>query len=99
MRKREEIGRQDKNDAHLGRPASFPLGWFLAGHLCGRSSGLLVLRALRATSAAFRGSFCSTGCESEFKGTIKGGGVKGEWGGGRADDKQGEFGNGSKPGY
>jgi len=36
-------GRRDKNDAYLGGPASFPLGWLLAGHVCGRSAGLLVL--------------------------------------------------------
>jgi len=42
----------------LGGPASLPLGSLLACRLGGRSAGLLVLRALGATSATLRGGFC-----------------------------------------
>jgi len=44
----------------LGGPASLPLGCLLAGRLCGRSAGLLVLRALGAASTTLGGSFCGT---------------------------------------
>ena len=58
MRRRDATGEGDKNDGYLGGPASLPLGSLLACRLGGRSAGLLVLRALGATSTTLRGSFC-----------------------------------------
>lgn len=74
MRRRNATGRQDKNDAYLGGPASLSLGCLLAGRLSGRSTGLLVLRAPGATSATLDGSFCGGGWGFEARGAIRRGG-------------------------